>query len=220
MCWNEDISLNTFLFVCVSLIFIFVSNTYTKYKTPTFDNPLVYLLLFAVASMQLVEFFLWRNLKNNYMNEILSIIGAYVIILQQIIIMLIIPNSTFRYSMLFLYALFIIAFRTLYTKIFNTYYFHTSVGKNGHLSWNWMNYKGVDNMWLGLGLLFYIIPLLLLNKPLLAFFMISTMFLSLFFYLKYNTFGTMWCWGINLFLLYFVIDILLIQPYCEYNSLC
>jgi hypothetical protein len=61
---------------------------------------------------------------------------------------------------------------------------------------------------------------LLLNKPLLAVFMISTLFLSLFFYWKYNTFGTMWCWGINLFLLYFVIDILLIQPYYEYNSLC
>lgn len=220
MCWNEHISLNTFLFVCLALIFIFVSNTYTKYKTPTFNNPLVYLLILVMASMQLIEFFLWKNLQNKYINEILSIIGAYIIILQQLILIVMIPNSTIRYSMLVIYALFIIVFRTLYSKIFNPFYFNTSIGKNGHLSWNWMNFKVYENIWLVIGLLFYIIPLLILNNPLLAFFYISTLFLSLFFYFKYNTFGTIWCWAFNLFLLYFIIDILLIQPYCEYNSLC
>ena len=33
---------------------------------------------------------------------------------------------------------------------------------------------------------------------------------------KYNTFGTMWCWSFNLFLLYFIVDILIIQPF-EYG---
>lgn len=26
MCWNEDISINTFMFSCLALLFIFVSN--------------------------------------------------------------------------------------------------------------------------------------------------------------------------------------------------
>jgi len=61
MCWNQDISINTFIFACLSLLFIFFTNTFTKYKTPTFDNPIVYLFLLSVAAMQLIEYFLWRN---------------------------------------------------------------------------------------------------------------------------------------------------------------
>jgi hypothetical protein len=57
MCWNQDISINTFLFACLSLLFIFLTNKFTKYKTKTFDNPLVYLFFLVVASMQLIEFF-------------------------------------------------------------------------------------------------------------------------------------------------------------------
>ena len=36
MCWNEDISLNTFLFGSFSLLFIFLSNTWSKYKLKEF----------------------------------------------------------------------------------------------------------------------------------------------------------------------------------------
>ena len=69
MCWNPDISINTFLFSCLTLLFIYITNTYTKYKTPLFDNPIFYLLFLAVVSIQLIEFFLWRNLKNKFINE-------------------------------------------------------------------------------------------------------------------------------------------------------
>jgi len=51
MCWNADISLNTFIFGLFSMIFIFITNTYTKYKTQTFNNPLMYLFLGVVISM-------------------------------------------------------------------------------------------------------------------------------------------------------------------------
>ena len=56
MCWNADISLNTFIFGLFSMIFIFITNTYTKYKTHTFNNPLMYLFLGVVISIQLLEF--------------------------------------------------------------------------------------------------------------------------------------------------------------------
>jgi hypothetical protein len=52
MCWNQDISLNTFLFACSALIFIYLASTYTKYKSDTFKNPLVYLFLFEVAEFE------------------------------------------------------------------------------------------------------------------------------------------------------------------------
>lgn len=42
MCWNADISINTFTFGLFALLFIYIANTYSKYKTKTFENPLVY----------------------------------------------------------------------------------------------------------------------------------------------------------------------------------
>ena len=63
MCWNPDISLNTFLFGVFALLFIFLSNTFSKYKLKEFTNPLVYLFLFQIVVMQLIEFFIWKNLK-------------------------------------------------------------------------------------------------------------------------------------------------------------
>ena len=79
MCWNADISINTFIFAIFALVFIYITNTYSKYKTKIFDNPLVYLFFFEVALIQLVEYFLWRNLKNAKWNEMLSKIAAFII---------------------------------------------------------------------------------------------------------------------------------------------
>lgn len=219
MCWNQDISINTFSFSCLSLLFIFFTNTFTKYKTPLFDNKLVYLFILAGVSMQLIEFFLWRNLKNKYINETLSKLTMFFIGLQQVTLMLIIPNFTIKYIMLLFYT-FLILFYFIYKKNYNPFHFYTSIGKNGHLSWEWMNYKGYGIIGFVLGLLFYIIPVLVINNFLLSLLVLPSLVISLFFYFKYNTFGTMWCWITNLFLLYFIINILLIQPYYEYNSLC
>ena len=177
MCWNPDISINTFIFACVALLFILITNTFTKYKTPFFNNPFVYFFLFAIASMQLIEFFLWRNLKNAAMNKILSIIASFFICLQQITLIIMIPDLTIRYGLLVFYAIFLTTYFE-YKRIYNPIQFHTSVGKNGHLSWDWMNYKGYENIWLIIGLLFYILPVLAINKISLTVLIIPWLFLS------------------------------------------
>jgi len=177
-----------------------------------FDNPLVYLFLLEVASMQLIEFFLWRNLKDKSINGILSRMAICVIMLQQITLMIMIPNLTVRYIMLLVYAvLFIIYIQ--YKRTYNPIHYHTSIGKNGHLSWDWMNYKGYENIWFFVYLSFYILPLLAIKNIAFSLLLIIPLLLSLFYYFKYNTFGTMWCWSFNLFLLYFIVDILIIQPF-------
>jgi hypothetical protein len=147
MCWNSSISLNTFIFACLALLFIFYANTYTKYKTHTFDNPLVYLFLFEVAAMQLVEFYLWRNLKNKSINKNLSIIASFIILFQQLTLILMIPNLSIRYSVGLLFLVFDIA-HSVYKTTYNPTHFYTSIGKNGHLSWEWLNYEGYENIWL------------------------------------------------------------------------
>jgi len=219
MCWNQDISINTFLFACLALLFIFLTNTFTKYKTKTFDNPLVYLFLLEVAAIQLVEFFLWRNLKNKSMNELLSKITSFIVFIQPLTMMLLIPYITIKLPIVFLYFTFMMVY-FVYRGIYNPIVYHTSIGVNGHLSWEWMNFKGYENIFLFIVLLFYVIPALSMNNFFITLFSIISLIISLFFYFKYNTFGTMWCWYVNLFLLYFIVEILLIKPFYEYNGLC
>ena len=42
MCWNKDVSLNTFLFSSFVILLIYYNNTYTKYKVAEFNSIWVY----------------------------------------------------------------------------------------------------------------------------------------------------------------------------------
>lgn len=219
MCWNQDISINTFIFACLALLFIFFTNTFTKYKTKTFDNHLVYLFFLELAAMQLIEFFLWRNLKNKSLNKLFSQIASVVVLIQPLTLMLMIPNIIIKFVIILLYLIFVIAYY-VYRRIYNPIIFHTSIGTNGHLSWEWMNYKGYENIFSFIYLLFFVTSLLFIKNTLLCLFVLISLIISLFLYYKYDTFSSMWCWYVNLFLLYFIIDILIIKPFYEYNGLC
>ena len=220
MCWNQDISINTFLFACLTLLFVFITNTFTKYKTPFFDNPLMYLFILLVASMQLIEFFLWRNLKNKNINHQLTSLGSFIIAFQQLTLILMMPNVNTKYGTLLLFGVLIFITYRIYKFLNNSNDELTYVEQNGHLFWGWLNCKGYEKILIIPFLSLYILPLISINNNLLSFFLISSLVISLFFYYKHNTFGTMWCWSSNLFLLFFIINILIIQPFYEYNSLC
>jgi len=153
------------------------------------------------------------------LNELLSKIASFFVFIQPLTLMLMIPNISIKWTFLFIYLIFVIAYFG-YRGIYDPIIFHTSIGTNGHLSWEWMIFKGYENIFLLIDLFFYIIPALLINNFFIALLLIISLIVSLFFYFKYNTFGTMWCWSFNLFLLYFIINILIIKPFYEYNGLC
>jgi hypothetical protein len=215
MCWNADVSINTFIFGILALIFIYLSS-YTKYKEYTFNNPFVYIFLLEIIFMQLVEYFIWNNL-NNKKNNFYSLLGSILVFIQPITLMFIISNKI-KYILMFIYALYSIIYFT-YRHLYNPIVFHSSVGKNGHLSWDWMKYKGYEYIFLFVYLLIYVVCLLYINYPILKYFTIIALGFSLF-NLKHNTFASMWCWYTNIILLFFIINILLIQPFIEYNGIC
>ena len=146
MCWNESVSINTFVFGCLALIFIYFTNTFTKYKTKGFDNPFMYLIVFSFLIMQLIEFFIWRNLNNKQINRILSLIGLGIIIIQPITLMLYdtysIGSITTLIENLSLYSIAWISFLS-YKYLYNPITFTTTVGVNKHLNWNWLNFKTI-----------------------------------------------------------------------------
>jgi hypothetical protein len=219
MCWNADISINTFVFACFALVFIFFVNTFTKYKLTEFKNPLVYLFFLLVTSMQLIEFFLWKNLKNKSMNTLLSKIASFIVILQPLPLILMIPMLNIRYCVLIIYSIFITGY-LLYKKLYSPIHFYTYVEKNKHLSYGWANLKGYETIFMFIQPLFYVVSLLFINNFILSIFVILFLCLSMIFYFKNNTYGTMWCWMTNFILLYFILKILIIKPFYEYKSLC
>ena len=54
--------------------------------------------------------------------------------LQQVIIMFMIPTLATRYSILAVYCIFIFLFLFYFKKLNNPINYHTSIAKNGHLS--------------------------------------------------------------------------------------
>ena len=218
MCWNADISLNTFIFGLFSMIFIFITNTYTKYKTQSFDNPFIYLFLGVIISMQLLEYFAWKNLKNNRMNTILSKIISIFVTAQPLLVMIMIKNINVRYAMIGLYFLYNVIYR-IYKLNFSPFNFHVSV-LNGHLKWEWLYLNGWEKINYFVFLGFYVISLLLVNNNILNLFFLSSLIISMLFYYKDGTIASMWCWLVNLLFLYLLVNILLIQPFYDYNSLC
>jgi hypothetical protein len=227
MCWNPDISINTFIFSSLALLFIYFSNTYTKYKVTSFENPAMYLIIISFTVMQLLEYFLWKNLKNNKMNEFLSKIGLFIIFFQPITLMIFdyfeFKNLWFTLGIIFLYILFWIGF-ILYKNKYNPFQFITSIGKNGHLKWDWLIYPSHEMYFVAFLYFFYIIYSFFFMKTRLdnyyKFIFFVSIFITYVYYFKTNEFSSMFCWLINFILLYILIIILIIKPFYEYNGLC
>ena len=76
MCWNEYVSINTFVFGIFVLLLIAFNNKYSQYKIADFENPYLYFFIGSVISMQFIEFVLWRNLNNKSINKTMSILGS------------------------------------------------------------------------------------------------------------------------------------------------
>lgn len=223
MCWNENVSLNTFLFTSFVLIFIFYNNYYTQYKIKEFDDWKVYLFFFSVTSMQLIEYFLWKSIKqhNKYNNKLFSIIGWILIrIIQPLCLILLIPDKylTIKYLIFVIYfILFSIIY--IYKYLYNPINFSTTIGKNNHLLWSWIKpqnkYESIMNY---LYMLLFII--LLIKIPIITILILIFYTYCYIYYYDNMTYGSMWCWLSNSVLLYFLIKILFIIPYKEYKMLC
>ena len=69
MCWNQYVSINTFVFSVFVLLLIMYNNKYSPYKIKELDNIYAYIFLMSFFTMQLIEFFLWRNLDNKELNK-------------------------------------------------------------------------------------------------------------------------------------------------------
>ena len=194
MCYNPTVSLNTFLFGLGVAIIAFLSN---KIK-----NKRSIIIFLSITAMQLIEYFAWTYYGKKKIIKFLSILGLLLLLLQIILLNYYFLNKKTGKILLISIAIFVLLFIIFQLPKVN---FDMTVGKNKHLIWHWLD---LPYIWLFFILMFYIIPLLYLNNYLSTFFAIFMLFTSIFFYWRYKTWGTMWCYFLNLYWLFLLIHII------------
>ena len=221
MCWNKDVSINTFVFASLSLCFIYFANTYTKYKIDYFqEHKYYYPYLFSFIVMQLIEYYLWISIetKNTKLNYWFSILGFITILLQPIFALLLITNRiNVRNSFLILYFINILGY-LVYSYLFHPIEFITTIGKNKHLKWDWLFIDNKKMIFIIIWFICLCIGIFLEDSSSLIF-----IFIALFFIFKYwktQEWGSLWCFFVNIILFYLLVHILFYQPFLEYKNIC
>ena len=230
MCWNAEVSLNTFLFSGFVLALIIYNNTFTKYKIQELNNVWIYAFFASFIIMQLVEFFIWRNINDKFYNHVFSIIALFVLFIQPICSLMILSNTLLRNMLLTIYLLLTLPY-CLYIIITHTTYnnkntidkyrhngLYSVKSKTGHLQWKFM-----DSIPMYLWIIWYFFLFFSLFYEKLWFgilFAILTICIIQYTYHTDKTFGTMWCWVINTMMIYFAGVLLFYLPFCEKNNIC
>ena len=182
MCWNKEVSLNTFLFSLFGISFAYFNNVINFYE---------YLYFISFISMQLLEYFAWSNLNNKKMNTFLSKIGLFLIFIQPIFYTLSRDiNNKIKTWIIALYIVF-----SMFCLVYFPIDFSMNKAKNGHLAWNWLNFPTIIILiWLS-----FIFGLILYQKQYFKFGVYLMVVLAIYYtYYKTNTWGSLWCWIANL----------------------
>lgn len=211
MCWNQHVSLNTFAFSAFMLVLLVYNNSCTPYKIKGF-NLFYYFFILSFISMQLIEFFLWRNLKNVGLNYFWSSLGQLLVTVQPIAALSMLPNATLKTGLLAAYAGFVVF---LYSK-YGNHQPNTKV-YNGHLQWNWAQLSWVEYLtWLAF-LSFALVYNGYYEAVLVALVLLVITYYS---YSVHRTAGSLWCWSINLSMLAYAVYLLVVLPFREHGVFC
>jgi hypothetical protein len=212
MCWNKEVSLNTFLFSSFIFLLILYNNNYTSYKIPEFDRFWLRIFMAIVISIQLVEYFIWTNIDNIFYNKLFTNIALLIIFCQPITTIMNIDDEKIKKILFISYLILMIPFFILnYNK--NIY---STISSNKHLNWNLINHENKFTKIIGLAWIFFFLFPLFYQKHQFGFlFGISTLIMISYNYINDNTLESMWCWIINSVMIYYAGYLLFYLPFIK-----
>jgi hypothetical protein len=214
MCWNEHVSLNTFLFSGFVLGLIIYNNTYTKYKIQGLNSIWVYFFFLSFIFMQLIEFFIWRNIHNKYYNRIFSCLAQILLLVQPVASMMILSNIPLR-NILVIFYLFLMIPYAVYK--FSTTNIHSNISKNGHLQWNFFNMGYL--IW-AIWCFFFLFSILYERHFFGFLFALITLGVAVINYTADGSVGSLWCWSVNSVMIYYAFYLLICLPFLEKAKIC
>lgn len=212
MCWNQRVSITTFIITLILIMFIVINNNYSSEKKTRIQQYIGYFLL-SIILMQLIEYFLWRNIDNQLYNNMFSIIGVLLLATQPIVSLNLIEDPIIRNYLIKIYSIpAVIHF--IYN--INTHNIHTTISKKKHLQWNWQNKNKFYSTSTILYYLFFLtIPFYFNGNYITLLFGFITFLTSLYLYKKDGSFGSIWCYFSNLLTFYYAFLILIYLPFIK-----
>ena len=214
MCWNANVSLNTFLFSGCVLALIIYNNSFTQYKIQELNNKWVYFLIASFVFMQLIEFFIWKNINNPFYNNMFSICATLLILVQPVASIMIVTNVQLRTLLLISYLLPTIPY-SMYA--FSSKPVHSVVSKSGHLNWQFIESSLVGWMF---WLFFFLFSIIYEKMWVGLIFAAVTLIISGLNYKNDNSIGSMWCWSVNSCMIYYAIYLLMYLPFLDKRTIC
>lgn len=214
MCWNQAVSLNTFLFSMFVLCLIIYNNNYTQYKVKSINNIWVYLFFASFIFMQLFEFFIWRNLDNKFYNHVFSVMAALLLVIQPVASLMMLSNFSLRNTLLVAYLLMSVPY---FIYKFINENMRTIVSEKGHLRWLFFNKSPVIFI---IWLFFFLFSLVYEKKWSGFLFGFLSLCIVYYNYANDQTMGSMWCWVVNSVMIYYAAYLLIYLPFCDKKGLC
>ena len=188
MCWSASVSLNTFIFSLFGTLFALFNGV--------IDVPQA-LFFTSFTSMQLVEYFAWKDLSDT---RIPSMVGLLLIFLQIVLVIYNYYKGPYQ-NLLYGFWFAISAVILMTTKI------DLSMHKapNGHLTWNWLN--SIPKIYWLIFVLFYLGIGIDYKYNLVFLAFLAVISFSWYNYSASGTFGSMWCWISNAFALVWIFRV-------------
>jgi len=211
MCWNAEVSLNTFLFSSFVMLLIIYNNNYTQYKIQFIkgvNNLWVYVFMFSFIFIQLIEFFIWKNISNPPLNSLFTFMAQCLLLLQPVASSMLLPYQTRMY---FIVPYLIIAI-PIFMYRYNTKKFSSVVTPLNHLHWNMLLYDSEKMVSLIWGF-FFLFPLLYAGNQFGFMFGFITLMIIVYNYYKDKSVGSMWCWVVNTVMIYYAAYLLFYLPF-------
>lgn len=177
MCWNAEVSLQSFLIGLSSIGIGALKGVPIS----------VLFFLFSISLMQLIEYAVWSEA---YDNRTLSILASWLLWLQPVASISLLSDSSLRNTFLALYAV----LSGLVGDVWYEDNYSMTRSPNGHLAWNWIS---ANYARLVVYFVFLFVPAFLVGQFSYALIAAITLGISLFTYWKDNTWGSMWCWIVN-----------------------
>lgn len=197
MCWNADVSLNTFLFSSVSLGFIAYNNAYTPYRLTEFHSWSMNLFLFSFISMQLLEYFLWKQIHSRQGRQWYSRIGMLIILIQPLASLLLVSSVPIRIGLMMVYSVVMIWYYLQHQELWETT--TVTVSPNGHLNWKWWSTDGTQYVYVAVWLCCFFFPMIWewSRHPWISTYALLSFAIVYFLYRKEHVVNSMWCWIAN-----------------------
>ena len=191
MCWNANVSLNTYIVGLFACIFAYFNKKVGLMSL---------LFIQTWLSIQLIEYFIWSK---TFSNRLLSQIAFILILSQPIFSILSVPkHNIIKYVSLFCYLLF--STFVMILKPWSKIDFSSTPSKNGHLAWNWAKYSNIIML---IWFMFFSIKFVINKEWFILGLVTISAVITFALYHKTHTWGSLWCWLANIVSLIMILGV-------------